>query len=287
MHALTLTTRTHDDRNLLGGIRRVLTHADEAYLCVAFASPVGVGLIKPTLGKKTSILATTVFGGETHAGLAMAQRAGASVHVLNPSGATYHPKVYVARHDDRVRAVVGSANLTGGLVKNVEAGVYMEGDMRERELAFLFEWARGLWEHDTVRAYEPPVTEDARDRLDDDVLADIRRAVDATPVFTTLGRGAENRVVECTAHGLYVETASTRSKGAGPQRIEPWMIQVALDYLEDHERLDYETLTFGENEKKGVVGGLNVKRSSFVLALLARLPGLRAVPGETAVERVR
>jgi len=288
METIALTTRENDRRNLLSGVRRVLHDAEEAYVCVAFASPAGVGLIRGGLTARTTLLATTVFGGKTAAGLSMAMRAGAKVQILNPSGGTYHPKVYIARHDDQVRAVVGSANLTSGLVKNVEAGVYLEGEMRERELAFLLNWARDMVTDDGARSFVSPSTEDAQDRLEPDVLQAIERAVAENPVFETLGRSpAQNRVVEVTAEGVYVETASTRAKGKGPQLVEPWMIQVALAYLEEHARLDYKKLTYGEDEKNGVVGGLNVKRSSFVLALLSRLPGYRAVEGETAVERVR
>jgi hypothetical protein len=37
------------DHNLLAGIRAVLDDADEAMLCVAFASTAGVNLIEPAL----------------------------------------------------------------------------------------------------------------------------------------------------------------------------------------------------------------------------------------------
>jgi hypothetical protein len=71
------------------------------------------------------LLVTTTFGTSTAAALSVAYDAGVDVRVLNPRGVTYHPKVYVGRRDDRVSVVVGSANLTSGLVKNVEAAVLL------------------------------------------------------------------------------------------------------------------------------------------------------------------
>jgi HKD family nuclease len=48
-------------------------------------------------------------------GLTAAQWLGLRVRLLNLSRATFHPKLYLARHGQEIAAAVGSANLTSGL----------------------------------------------------------------------------------------------------------------------------------------------------------------------------
>ena len=67
--------------------------------------------------------------------------------------------------------------------------------------------------------------------------------------------------------GVWVETQRSRAAGRPPQLVEAWMIQSAWDYLQAHGSLSYRFLLSSD--------GLNVKRSSFVCALPARLPGVR------------
>jgi hypothetical protein len=42
--------------------------------------------------------------------------------VLNPAGGKFHPKLYLTRSPASAVAVVGSANLTSGLVANIDTG---------------------------------------------------------------------------------------------------------------------------------------------------------------------
>ncbi|MCH5157083.1 MAG: phospholipase D family protein [Clostridiales bacterium] len=46
----------------------------------------------------------------------------------------FHPKVYMAKNAEYARLLVGSANATtGGLIKNIEAGIYAELDMHNHD----------------------------------------------------------------------------------------------------------------------------------------------------------
>lgn len=107
----------------LTAVRRVLGGADEALLGVAFVQQRGVNLLERQLKALPSgrLVSTTVFGSTTAQGLMSAREHGVGVRVLNPSRGTFHPKLYLARHGGRVAAAIGSANLTSGLIANVEA----------------------------------------------------------------------------------------------------------------------------------------------------------------------
>lgn len=82
----------------------------------------------------------------------------------------------------------------------------------------------------------------------------------------TLADGKPNRVFDVTPDGVWVETVRSRQLGRPAQLVEAWMIQVAYDWLRAHGTLTNRFLLNTD--------GLNVKRSSFVCALLARLPGV-------------
>ena len=82
--------------------------------------------------------------------------------------------------------------------------------------------------------------------------------------MTTLSDNRPNLVTALTPQGLYIETGRSRSKGSQPQLVPAWMVQLAWDYLQLHRALTNRFLLATE--------GLNVKRSSAVCAVLARLP---------------
>ena len=69
-----------------------------------------------------------------------------------------------------------------------------------------------------------------------------------------------------TPEGVYVETKRSRELGRPPELVPAWMIQSAWEYLQAHGSLTNAFLLSKD--------GLNVKRSSFVCALLARLPAV-------------
>lgn len=259
---------------LLGALRGSLRHADHALLCVAFVSDQGVHLLDDSfkrLGDHARILVTTVFGSTSPTALNTLDGLGAQVRVLNPSGGSYHPKLYLANTDTTSVAVIGSANLTGGLVTNREVAAVMRGERNSEAIADAWSWAEGLWSEDRVvpwqRAEKPePATFEAT------LLACLQAEVARESVFLTLGRTPKpNRVVEVTPHGLYVETESSRAKGNPAQLIPAWMLSLAWDYLRRHGALTNKYLLASD--------GLSVKRSSAVCAILSRLPGVEVVEG--------
>ncbi len=65
--------------------------------------------------------------------------------ISDPTG-VFHPKVVVGRAGDRVRALIGSSNLTtGGYALNTEIGVSLEGPVSAPPLALLSETLDALW----------------------------------------------------------------------------------------------------------------------------------------------
>lgn len=99
------------------------------------------------------------------------------------------------------------------------------------------------------------------------VLLDRLRAV-APPgaVISTLANDQPNWIVDVSSDGVSIETERSRRMGSGPQLVPGWMIQRAWDHLAMHGSLTNRELLDAQ--------GLNVKRSSAVCALLARLPDI-------------
>lgn len=103
-----------------------------------------------------------------------------------------------------------------------------------------------------------------RDSLSDDLLARIRHAIGPGQTIPTLSRGRPNAIVSIEREGIEVETVRSSAKGSGPQLVPAWMIQRAWDHLVRCRSLTCRELVASD--------GLNVKRSAFVCALLARFP---------------
>ncbi len=271
MDVTAVTTR---DGGLLGAARETLAGADEALLCVAFVQRAGVELLRKELASLAGpgrLLATTVFGSTSAAGLADARELGLDVRVLNPgSGESYHPKVILGRRGREARALVGSANLTGGLYANVEAGVLLRGRREDGPIRELWAWAEALWEDRRGERWQPVLAAEARDAFHRDLYPALDGAVREDPVFVTLGpRPRPNRVTEVTRECVYVETEATLEQGRPPAAIPAWMFNVAWERLRTHGRLTNREL----------LQVLRVHRSSAVCAILARLPGVERGPG--------
>lgn len=269
MPDVSATVEVEAYREPLAAVRRVLDGAEEALLGVAFVQQRGLNLLERQLARlgRGRLVTTTVFGSTTSQGLQTAGAHGVSVRVLNPAHGTFHPKLYLARHGDRLAAAIGSANLTGGLVANVEATAVLAGDRRARPLSELWEPAESWWEHEDAVNWAPGRLPVAVEVLEPSLLAAIQAALAAGAEVRTLSDGRRNWVREVTPDGVWVETLRSRELGRPPQLVEAWMIQVAWEWL-----LARGTLT---NRFLLDTDGLNVKRSSFVCALLARLPGVR------------
>jgi hypothetical protein len=210
-----------------------------------------------------------VFGSTTSSGLQGAPDRGLTVCVLNPRQGTFHPKLYLARQGSLARAAIGSANLTGGLVSNVESVAVLSGDSDAPALRQLWELGEWWWRHDAAVEWSPDTGPAAAEQLDAELLLSIRAAVAADPIVPTIAERRPNSVREVTADGVWAETERSRDLRRPPQLVRAWMIQIAWEYLRSHRSLTNRYLLAGD--------GLNVTRSSFVCALLATLPGVAVV----------
>ena len=258
------------DGSLLTGIRAGLAQADQGLMCVAFASQAGVQLLRTelqSLGPRGRLVVTTAFGSTSMPALQQATRWGTRVRVLNPGGGTYHPKLYLGLGSEQSTAVIGSANLTGGLVCNVELATVLRAPTDSELVVQARHWAERAW--DRAVPLEDGLKAAADVGLPPQLFALISAALGRDPVLHTLGSGAPNEVVSATPSGLYVHTVKTRTSGRNAQLVPAWMIQIAWDYLHAHGQLTNPVL----------LNHLRVHRSSAVLALLARLDGVRPLPG--------
>lgn len=256
-------------------MRETLADAEEALLCVAFVHSRGVHLIEKELRElarrgRSRMVVTTTFDHDGGSALAVAAECGVAVRTLNPgSGSTYHPKVYLGRGRSRVSAVVGSANLTGGLATNVEVAMFLQGSADEKPLAALWKWAEQTWADPRASDWQASVAESPADdplQLRAEIAAEVRR----DPIFLTLGvRPARNRVVDVDASGVYVETERSKQRGRGAEFIPAWMFNTAIDYVK----------AFGRLTNRELLDHLRVHRSSAVCAILSRLPGMRPLAG--------
>jgi HKD family nuclease len=273
-----VATVTTSDRSLLHAVRGALTDAEEAFLCVAFVQEKGLHLVERELdglqrrGIRGKLLVTTTFATTSEPALGMARNLGLDVRVLNPgSGSTFHPKLYLGRAGARARVVIGSANLTGGLATNLEAGVALDGKREDDPIARAWTWVDSLWNDPRVAPWQPAaVRDEGAETLAPELLAAIRGEWRRDPVFMTLGpRPARNVVVDVTEAALYVETDRSRERSRGAEEVPAWMFNLAWDHLRTHGELSNPTL----------LDELRVHRSSAVCAILARVPGVRVRPG--------
>lgn len=273
-----VATVTTSDRSLLHAVRGALSDAEEALLCVAFVQEKGLRLVERELEGlqrrrvAARLLVTTTFATTSAPALAMARNLGLDVRVLNPgSGSTFHPKLYLGRTDARARAVIGSANLTGGLATNLEAAVALDGRPDDEPIARAWSWVESLWEDQRVEPWQPAVVaEGATETLAPELLAAITREWKRDPVFLTLGpRPARNVVVDVNDAAVYVETDRSRERSGRAEEIPAWMFNLAWDHLRTHRDLSNRTL----------LDELRVHRSSAVCSILARVPGVRVRPG--------
>jgi hypothetical protein len=234
----TIELETYGDP--LAAVRRVLQGADEVLLGVAFVQQRGVNLLEPQLRTVGSsrLITTTVFGSTTSQGLEAARTGGLGVRVLNPSRGTFHPKLYLARHGDRIAAATGSANLTSGLVANVEVVAVIQGHRGVSNLETLWAAAESWWDHQEAFDWAPGEVAAPAEVLDPTLLRSIAVAAPVSSEISTLGPDPKpNWITEITPDGVWVETLSSRAKGRAPQLVEASMIQAAWDYLAAHGSL--------------------------------------------------
>lgn len=101
--------------------------------------------------------------------------------------------------------------------------------------------------------------------FDDDLFDQVSEVVGPGTVIMTLSSKKLNRIIGVDRDGVLVETERSLSRGSGPQRVPAWMIAAAWDRLCDK----------GELSQQELLNELNVKRSAFVCALVAKFPDVR------------
>lgn len=277
-------TVTTNDSSLLSAVRSTLERADNAFMCVAFVQEKGLLLLRKELeGLRrrkvcTRLLVTTTFQTTTPAALSMAMDLGVDVRVLNPgAGRTFHPKLYLGDTSDSSRAVIGSANLTGGLFANIEAAVALHGRRSDQPIARAWDWALDLWDDPRVQPWAQGTVEPQEETFDAQLYAALKAEVRREPVFRTLGRDRPNRVIELTPFAVHIETERSRERSGGAEAVPAWMFNLAWDRLQTHGTLSNVEL----------MNDLRVHRSTAVCAILARLPQIEVVPGKRVVLRWR
>jgi len=276
--AMQVATVTTSDRSLLHAVRTTLDGADQAFLCVAFVQEKGLHLLKKELEElqarkvPSRLLVTTTFETTTGSALAMAHELGLDIRVLNPgSGRTFHPKLYLGSTGGAASAVIGSANLTGGLATNLEAGVLLTGERVDSPIATAWTWAETLWTDARSEPWVPGAAESAEEAFEPLLYRQLQAEVARDPVFITLGRSPRrNRVVDLTPLEVHVETERSSVRVGGAEAIPAWMFNLAWDRLRTH----------GTLKNVELLNDLRVHRSSAVCAMLARLPPVERVPGK-------
>lgn len=98
--------------------------------------------------------------------------------------------------------------------------------------------------------------------FDDDLFARVTDVAGPGTAILTLSTKNLNRISSVTRKGVFVETERSMKLGTGPQLVPAWMIAAAWEWLCDK----------GELSQQELLNELNVKRSAFVCALVAKFP---------------
>ncbi len=126
-------------------LRRAIANADEIWMAIGFLRVSGIALLQSSLESAVNRGAVV----KACVGLSLSltepqairrllkvisQSVRSSLHLCDPTRATFHPKLYCCRRGTDAVLFVGSANLTkGGLSGNVEASLALPVDYRSSE----------------------------------------------------------------------------------------------------------------------------------------------------------
>jgi hypothetical protein len=116
----------------------------------------------------------------------------------------------------------------------------------------------------------------AAEPIEPELLALMQRvAMESPEVYTVGPRPRPNWLREVATSGAWVETERSRERSGAPVFVPSWMLNLAWEALRSR----------GTLSNRELLDDLRVHRSSFVCALLARLPGIERVPGRDIVLR--
>lgn len=133
--------------NHITAVKQVLSvpNLDTVLICAAFVSEGGILLLEDSLvpvADKTTIFAGIRNGLTSAQGLSKCISIGCKTYAVDTGSRTviFHPKIYISKSTNEARILIGSANLTpGGLNYNIEASIYMELDLADRDSSALIE----------------------------------------------------------------------------------------------------------------------------------------------------
>ncbi|MBA2577857.1 MAG: phospholipase D family protein [Actinomycetota bacterium] len=217
-----------------------------------------------------------MFGDTTAGALRRAAELGVDVRLLNLPRGTYHPKLYLSRSGTRVRALVGSANLTSRRLRNIEVAVLLTGEAEAEDLCQLCELAESWWAHPACEPWTPDVGAPLADTFPPDLWEELRAVLAPGSTVRTLAQGRPNRIVELTREAVWIETERSARLGRGAEPVPAWMLNIAWDHLAARGRLTNRHLV--------ATDGLNVKRSSAVCAILATMPSVEVLSRSRPIE---
>ena len=134
-------------------VREASTHEKQHLTIVtAWAKRSGIALIRDDLaairasGGSVAMIVGISEGGASRQGLELALELCDTVEVFHdPSGRTFHPKVYLSRGESSSHLFVGSNNLTaGGVFRNYEAGLVLVSATDDPVIAQVEQWIEQL-----------------------------------------------------------------------------------------------------------------------------------------------
>lgn len=150
-------------------------NVSQALIVTAWVRQSGVDLLVPGLEalRRRGGTARLVFGvdlqGSSHQGVALARRHFTDVHAVHdPSGATFHPKMFLALGERVGYALIGSNNLTaGGLWHNYEAAITAMFDPRREP-----DISEGIQSYAQRLLADKPICKRVTQRVFDRLVAD-------------------------------------------------------------------------------------------------------------------
>lgn len=143
-------------------LKKLMGKENDFYWAVAWATETELANILINNKKKIQQLVIGTDFAQTSPTLLHKLKPIKNVHIkISKGAATFHPKVYCFVDEDKVCAIVGSANFTnGGINLNEEAALLIEGTLDDKPLQNLLESISSWWqdgnqiEDDFLMAYE-------------------------------------------------------------------------------------------------------------------------------------
>ena len=132
-------------------------------------------------------------------------------------------------------------------------------------------WKLGeeLWDSSLAKPWTPASQVKLHNDESLKVMQTVQKHLREGQTIETISQGKPNWVTAITHQGVYIETEKSKRLRTSPRLVNSWTIEVACLHLTIHGSLTNSYLLS--------TSGLNVKRSSAVCAILAKLPGVKVL----------